>query len=188
MSNNEIQSAFVVDGKVFPTKKDANDYLRRPKITAALEGFIASNPSLVSWLVENQEGVEIAFDVGVIKRVTKTEAVKLEKALAAIVEAGNPAFDFVAKNSAAVLESFRWPSVKRMTSEEKDVAALEALVALANGNEELAQFVVANKDKILESFEAGKTKRQVSEKATAGLAAYRAEMKAKKDAAETAAE
>jgi hypothetical protein len=178
-----IQSAYVVDGKTFATKKEAQDYLRRPKITEALKAFISGNDDLVTWIVENQEGVEVAFETGTIKRVTKREQKDLEKALEAIKGANNPAFKFVADNAEAVASSFRWPSVKRMDDDAKAAAALEALVTLAGGNEGLAQFVVTNKDKVLNAFEAGKTKRQVSEKALSGLAAYHAEMKARKEAA-----
>jgi hypothetical protein len=181
--NATVQKAFVVDGKIFATQKEANDYLRRPKITEALNGFIKGNDGLVTYLVENQEQIEMAFEVGTIKRVTKSESAKLEKALAAIVEANNPAFDFVAKNSEAIASSFRWPSVKRMNDDEKATAALEAVTALTDGNADLAAFIIQNKDNILEAYEAGKQKRQVSQKAIDGLAAYRAEVAAKKAAA-----
>jgi hypothetical protein len=93
----------------------------------------------------------------------------------------------VVDNSEAVLDSFRWPSVKRMTDDEKAVAARNSLTALSEGNEDLANWIVANKDAVLEAFKAGIEKREVSPKASEALAAYRAKMAAEK-AAKAAAE
>lgn len=180
--DTKIQSAYVVDGQVFASKKEATDYLRRPQQKEAFEGFISDNDDLVTWLLDNQEGVEMAFEVGTIKRVTKTESNQLEKALTAIVEAGEPKFAFVADNHEAILTSFRWPSVKRMDENEKAEAAMAQLTQLLEGNEAVASFIITNKEKVMEAYAAGKQKRKVSQKAIDALAAYRAEAKARKEA------
>lgn len=187
MSNNtqfEIAQVFSVNGINFPTKAEAQDYLRRPLVTAALTVLAGKgNESLVDWLIENQEVVETAFESGTVKRVTKSESAKLNKALDAIVESGDKAFQFVIDNVDAVKDSFRWPSVKRMTEEEKALAAHNTLVA-ASGNEELAEWIITNKDKVIEAFKAGVTKREVSPKASEALAKYRADKAAEKAALE----
>lgn len=164
----------VADGTIFETKKEAEDYLRRPAITAALKSLVGDNVQLTDWLIANQEKVEVAFETGTIRRVTKADAKKLEAALAAIVEANDPKAKFLVDNVAAVRESFRWPTVKRMTDDEKAHAARNGLLAATENNESLVAFILENKEAILNAYEAGKVKREVSTKATEALAAYRA--------------
>lgn len=187
----ELRQVFTTpDGAQFDTKAEAMDYLRRPKILAALKALTAGNEELAEWLLENQETVECAFDTGTIRRVTKAEYAKLDKALEALKEIeGNTKIAFLQEHTAAIRESFRWPSVKRMNDEEKLAAAHTTLTEAAE-NEELASWILENKTEILEAYKAGVEKRQVSEKATAGLAAYRAKKaqeKAEREAAEAAA-
>lgn len=176
------------DGKQFDNRADALNYLRRPKITEALKKIDKITSELVEWLLTNQEQVEVAFEVGTIRRVTKVEHNKLSKALEALKEIqGNPKIAFLQENAAAIADSFRWPSVKRMDSAEKDVAARNTLVAVSEGNEDLANWIVANRTEILEAYEAGKEKREIPPKAAEGLAAYRAKKAAEKAEAEAAA-
>ena len=180
----ELRQVFTTpDGQTFDTKKEALDHLRKPKIKAAMSKVTGGNAELTDWLVDHQESVEMAFETGTIKRVTKSEHNKLAKALEAIAEAGDPKFAFVVDNKGAILDSFRWPSVKRMDEQEKAVAAKNTLVAASEGNEELADWVLANKDAILEAYQAGVEKRQVNPKAAEALAAYRAKKAAEKAAA-----
>ena len=188
--SNVIQAAFVVDGKVFASKEEAQNYIRRPKILAALNAVTGGNTELNEWLVENQERVEIAFESGTIKRVTKSESKKLADALdhIASVLADDKKAQFVVENIGAIKDSFRWPSVKRMSEEEKATAARNTLVAASEGNEELAQWIIENKTAILEAFQAGVEKRQVNPAAAEALAAYRAKKAAEKAAAAQAAE
>ena len=80
---------------------------------------------------------------------------------------------FLFENIEAVKDSFRWPKVKRMTAEEKAVAAKNTLMAASEDNAELSDWVIANEEKIIEAFAAGKEKREVSPQAANGLAAYR---------------
>lgn len=179
----ELKQVFETpDGQKFDTKAEALDHMRRPKILEALMSVTNNNDELSNWLLDNQELVEEAFDVGTIKRVTKSEKNKLEKALEAIKEAGNTKFAFVAENADAILESFRWPKVARMDSDEKARVAKESLAAASN--DEVAEWIIASKDKILEAYSAGKEKRKVSPKAQEALATYRAKKAIEKYAAD----
>lgn len=184
----ELKQVFTTpDGKMFETKKEAMDYLRRPKIEEALKKITDNNKELTDWLLDNQETVEMAFEVGQIRRVTKTEYNKLSKALDHMKSLSDPKLGFLQENAGAILDSFRWPSVKRMAEEEKTAAAKNSLVAASEGNEDLASWIIANKDAVLASYEAGKEKRELNPKAAEGLAAYRAKMAAEKAAKEAAA-
>jgi len=181
----ELRQVFTTpDGKTFDTKAEALNYLRKPKIKEAMSKVTGGNAELTDWLVEHQESVEMAFETGTIRRVTKSEHNKLAKALEALKEIqGNTKIAFLQENTGAILDSFRWPSVKRMDDAEKSTAARNSLVAASEGNEELADWVIANKDAILVAYEAGVEKRQVNPKAAEALAAYRAKKAAEKAAA-----
>ena len=184
----DVRQVFTTpDGKQFESRVEAVNYLRRPKIEAALKVVTENNVDLTKWLIENQETVEVAFEVGTIRRVTKVESKQLAKALAALKEVqGNPKLAFLQENADAIQDSFRWPSVKRMTEEEKSTAARNSLVAATDGNEELATWIIAKRDAVLEAYEAGKEKREINPKAQEALAAYRAKKAAEKAAAPTA--
>jgi hypothetical protein len=176
MSNqNEavITNVFSVGGRTFATKAEAMAFIRRPKILNALKLITKGKEDLANFLIDNQEGIEIAFETGTIKRVTKSEAGRLAKALAAVVEANDPHAKFIIDNAAAIQESFRWPSVKRMNPEEKLAAAQLSLMALTENNEGLTNWIITNKEAIIEAYTAGVEKRQISDKATEALAAYR---------------
>ena len=186
--SNVIQAAFVVNGVVFSSKEEAQNFIRRPAITAALNAVTEGNSELVEWLIANQESVEVSFEVGTIKRVTKQESKKLAEALdhVATVLATDKKAAFVVDNIGAIKDSFRWPSVKRMDDAEKATVARNSLIAVSEGNEELADWIVTNKEAILKAFQAGVEKRQVNPAAADALAAYRAKKKAEKEAAEAA--
>lgn len=179
----ELKQVFTTpDGKTFETKAEALNYLRRPKISEAMAKVTQNNKELTEWLVENQESVEMAFESGTIRRVTKSEHTKLSKALDALKEISNSKIAFLQDNAAAILDSFRWPSVKRMTEEEKVTAARNSLLAASEGNEELAAWIIEHREAILTAYEAGIEKRQVNPKAAEALAAYRARKAAEKEA------
>ena len=171
----QIQQAFVVNGQTFATKAEALNFVRRPLILAAMLVAVNNQEDVAEWLVDNQDTVESAFESGTIRRVTKSDYNKLEKALAEITSG------FLFDNSKAVLDSFRWPAVKRLTAEEKVEAAKTQLLQASN-NPELADYVVANSAAILEAYSAGVEKREVSPKAAAGLAEYQAKKRAEEDA------
>jgi hypothetical protein len=176
------------DGTTFDSKAEAQNHQRRPLIIAALKKTVGDNDELAGWLIDQRETVEDAFDAGTIKRVTKSETAKLGKALEALKELGDKRFAFITDNAEAVQLSFRWPSVKRMTDEEKATAARTALLAASDGNEELTDYVIEHKDAIFAAFDAGVEKRTVNPKAAEALAAYRATKAAEKAAAAEAAE
>jgi hypothetical protein len=205
MSQMELKQKFVleVDGKTltFDTKKEAQDFLRRPAIKAALANVTGGDASLSDWLIANQDSIEAAYDAGSIRRVTKVERNKLRKALDFILEShANVTKDkdgnitsvsnvdskaaFVIDNREALLESFRWPSVQRMKPEEKELATRNTLANLTDNDEKLVAWILANKDAILEAYQAGKEKRAVNPAAAEALAAYRAKKAAEKAAAE----
>lgn len=172
------------DGQHFDTKAEALDYLRRPKIQVALANVTGGNKELANFLLENMDDVKDAFDIGTIKRVTKSDKNKLKKALLALEEIDEPKIAFLRDNVEAIEKSFRWPSVPRMNDEEKAQKARDAFLQLSEGNEELADWCVENKDAILEAYQAGKEKRPVNPKAAQALAEYRAKKAAEKAAAE----
>lgn len=184
-----LQQMFVTpDGRQFATKTEAQDYLRRPKILEALEKLTEGNSELSAFIIDSEDAIRDAFDTGTIRRVTKAEQKKLEKAVEALKALENAPKDlaFLVDNATAVLESFRWPKVQRMKPEEKTLAAKNTLLALTDGNDDLCNWIIANQEAVLAAYEAGKEKRQVSEKATTALAAYReaqAKLKAEKAAA-----
>jgi len=179
--SQELRQVYTIGTMQFDTKAEALAFLRRPKIEAELVKITGGNKDLTTWLLDQQEAVEVAFEVGTIRRVTKSEHNKLAKAIEALkaIE-GNPKIAFLQDNAGAILDSFRWPSVKRMDEAEKNNAARNSLVASSEGNEELADWILANKDAVLAAYEAGKEKREVSTKATEALAAYRAKKAADK--------
>jgi len=182
----DIKQVYIIEGRQFETKAEAQDFLRRPKKVDAFKTFIAAGDNqdkIIDWLLDNQESVESAFEAGVIKRVSKSETKQLEVAFAEIAAAAAEGRAIDTKKARIVLDnietardSFRWPTVKRMNDEEKAAEALRQLTEVAEGNERLAQFVVENKDRVLESYAAGKPKREVSPQAAAGLQEYRERM------------
>jgi hypothetical protein len=69
--SNVIQSGFVTpDGKIFATKREAQQHLRAPLVLEALMKLTGKNADLAKWLQEKQEEIEIAFETGTIRRVT----------------------------------------------------------------------------------------------------------------------
>lgn len=189
---SQIQTGFVVDGQVFQTRALATAYLQRPAQLAALKAVTGNDVDLSNWLIDNKTAISDAFEAAKVKRVTKSEKNQLEKALNAVVEAAstNKHFLFIAENHKAILESFRWPSVKRGDESEQEATIRQAFIDLiGEDNLPLVDWVISNKEPILIALAAGEPKREVSPKATEALAAYRAKKaaeKAEKEAAEKA--
>jgi len=184
----EIMQTFrTPDGKFFDTKAEAQAHIRRPKVLAALLKLTDGKEDLANWLIENQEPVEVSFEVGTIRRVTKAERKKLEKAIEELkTQTGNPKLAFLVEHADVIGEVFRWPTVKRMTDAEKATVAKNTLMAASGNNAELSDWVIANKDGILAAYDAGIEKREVNPKAQEALAAYRAKKAQEKlDAAGT---
>jgi hypothetical protein len=168
------------DGQFFDTKAEAVDHMRRPKILAALKSVTDGNQELTDWLVDNRETVEMAFEIGTIKRVSKGEKKKLDKALDFLRDehAEDKKLAFLVENVEAIRSSFRWPKVNRMSPEQKKTAARNSLVAATDGNEEVADWILKNEEAILEAYKAGIEKREMPQKTLDALAAYRAKLAA----------
>lgn len=195
-----IKSGFQTpDGKIFDTKAEAQDYMRRPLKEAALNKLNGDNKELTVWMLENEEAIDATFESTKIQRVTKSEKNQLTKALeavtkthATVAEDGSvsnveKAFAFIIENAGAIADSFRWPSVKRGSEEEQAATIKAGFMALSGDNVELADWLIANKAAVLEAFQAGVVKREVNEKAATALAAYRAQKAAEKAEKEAAA-
>ena len=175
----EMKQAFVTaDGTVFDTKKEAQDYLRKPMVRAELMKLTNSNIELTDWLIENQETVEVSFESGTIRRITKADQKKLDKALEVIKEACLKGTEWLIENYKDL--DFKYKLVKRMDSVEKAAFIVNTLTIASSGNTDLANWVIAHKAELLECYAAGIQKRVISPKAVARLAEYRAKMAAEK--------
>lgn len=171
-----IQHGYFVNGQLFKTAKEASDFARRPQVEAAMLVLANNDADFAKFLVDNEDEIEAAFEVGTIARVTKSERTKLEKACDYIAETlkDDSKAAFVVANIQAVKDSFRWPAVKRLKPEEKAAAALEALAKLAD--ESVAQWLITNQEAVLAAYETGVEKRQAP--AGSGLQDYLAAKKA----------
>lgn len=174
MANTQIQAGFVADGKVFATRAEAVDFLRKPQIESALKVVAGGDANLAKFLSENEDEILKAFEAGVVARVTKAEKKRLMAALEELKTVVNPKLRFLQDNIEAVADSFRWPSVKRMSEEAKAAATLESLTKLANAN--AANWIVANRKQIENAYNAGIEKRAAPP--AGGLAEYLAAKKA----------
>lgn len=176
------------DGKIFESRAEAVEHMRRPHKTVAINKMNSNNVDLTNWILDNEDTIKDIYDANRIRRVTKSERKQLEKALAAVQASGEKAFAFITANAAALAESFRWPAVKRASEEEAAAKIREQFIELCGGpeNVSLAEWLIANKEQLLNAFEAGKEKKEINQKARDGLAAYRAEQQRKKAEADAA--
>ena len=184
----ELKQVFqAADGTTFDTRAEALSYMRKPKIEAALN-TLTKDPALTAWLIDNSKAIKNAFDTGTLRRITKSDAAKIAKAIEAIKEAKIKGTEFLIEIWPEI--DVKYKPVKRINDAEKEFAIRNSLQALEGGSEELAVWVITVKDAILEAYEAGVEKRQVAPAAAEGLAAYRAKKAAEKAAkeAEQAAE
>jgi hypothetical protein len=174
------------DGKSFDTRAEALNHMRRPEQLKVLTP-LCGQEKLAEWLIDKSEDIEAAFESGTVRRVKNSERKKLDKALEAVVKLfgeGNRDLSFLADNAEAAGNSFRWPSVKRLTDAEKAIAANDALMILTENNADLVAWIIEKKEDILAGYQAGVEKRQISEKALTGLANFRAKKAAEKAAEE----
>jgi hypothetical protein len=193
---NQIKQVFTTpDGSVFDTKEDALNHIRLPKIREALGVLTDGNEDLVSFLVENQEGVLSALDSGTIRRVTKQEKKKLLNVFNLIEEERIKGTEYLFEEMILdgrsyvlrdiLIDSWKWPKVSRMDDEEKRERMAESLSKLGDLTPEVIDWIIQKKEDISEAYDAGKEKREVSPKALAGLEEYRrrkAEEKAAREA------
>jgi hypothetical protein len=185
----ELKQKFVTeDGKQFDTRQEALVYVQKPHQIEAFNKLIPDNADFVEFLIERRDDIEGAFESTKIQRVTKAEKKQLEKALEAVKNTENKAFNFLIDNAAAIVNSFRWPSVQRMKPEEAEIQVKKALLEIfTEDNGEAVEWAFENKDAILEAYQAGVVKREINPKAQEALATWRAEQ-AKKKAAIAAAQ
>lgn len=166
------------DGTEFNTRAEAVDHNRRPKILEALSEVTEGNAELNQWLLDNQEQFEMAFEIGAIRRVSKGERKKLDKALEFINTMDNKEVEFIKEHTEAIRASFRHLAVKRMTPEERTLAAKNTFVAALEGNVEVAEWIIENREAIEKAFKAGRPVNPGLEKGGQALAAYHAARKA----------
>jgi len=145
------------DGTTFETAKEAHDYNRRPLIEAALRRVAGGDAGLTKFLFENSDEIQNAFEAGVVKRVTKAERKRISASMAYLKTINDGKLKFLQDNANAIVDSFRWPGVKRMNDEEKVAATKEALTALAD--EAAANWIIKNRDAIFNAYQAGVEKR-----------------------------
>lgn len=168
--SNEIQAVYAFNGVNYATAAEARDAMRTPLVKGALLRAVNGDAKFADFLFDSQDEITKAFEAGVIARVTKSEKKKLKAALVELKTLLNNKVRFLQDNADAILESFRWPSVKRMTEDEKSAATMAALVELADEN--AAKWIVANKAVIDAAYNAGIEKRAAPP--AGGLAEYQA--------------
>jgi hypothetical protein len=166
-----ITQAFVIDGKIFASKAEAQNYIRIPKITEALNIVTGDNTELTAFLIAHQEEISNIFSKDSVRRVTNKERADLVKALE-VIESG-----FLKDHADAIVASFKWPTVAKVSEEVRQAKIDSALTALFAGDAELVKWMRENSTEVLDAYAAGVEKREVSEKAAEGLAAYQARVK-----------
>ena len=169
----------------FESKQELIDHVRKPLVLEALTAISGSNADVAAFLLSAKEAILSVFEIGGIKRVTKSEHAKLAKALEYVAETlkDDPKAAFLLDNIGAVKSSFKWPTQTRMKEDEIATAAKNSLLALEGVTEELAAWVLNSKEAILEAYKAGLPKQTINEAAAAGLARYQAQKRAEKAAA-----
>ena len=169
--NMQLQKGVMTsDGKWFATVTEARDYLRKPLIQAALRKVAGGDQNLADFLLENDDEILKAFEAGTVARVTKAERNKIKKGLDYLVTIADPRLRYLQENADAILESFRWPSVKRLTPEQKVEETKKMLTAISDAN--AAAWIIANKDAIMSAYDEGVEKRPAP--GGDGLAKYQA--------------
>ena len=172
-------------GQFYETKAELLDAIRRPQVLEALGAIEGSNEGVANFLLDSKDAIEGAFAIGGIRRVTKSEHTKLDKALAHIAEVlkGDAKAEFVLTHADAIRQSFKWPTVTRMKEDEIAAAAKASVMAL-NANEAFATWVLNSREAITAAYKAGIVVPQVSEAAKLALEKHRAAKAAAKAEAE----
>jgi alpha-tubulin suppressor-like RCC1 family protein len=184
MSKLYTQVFTAFDGTTFSSKEGVEEYVKEKAVRNAL-GELTNDSKLIEFIVSNSDEIKNAFETGTVRRVTKKEKAALSAALDAAGSIDNAALGFLKEHGLAILASFKWPTVKQLSDEEKIATQVNALNSLTD-NEELTDWLIENKVKVIESLNAGVIKREITEQAKAGLARWRAEKAAAKAEAEAA--
>ena len=184
MSNSDLQKGYIYDNQIFPTLAAVEDYQRKPKVMAALKKLIDDTPS-EEWCYENRTTIIESFKVNNSRHFLKTEKAHLEKALKAVVAFGDVEFEdatmtgmqkdmaFLLEHWEQSLNTFKWPTVKKLPEEDQIVAVHAALNAIEGSSEELSTWIYENIEDLTVALDTAKVKREVSSKATDGLNKYR---------------
>lgn len=194
------------DGQLFATRAEAMDHMRRPEKIKAFNAINGNNADLTEWMLANEDAIQGVYESTKIQRVTKAEKAQLVKALDAVTKAHatvtpgaaegdapvvtnvEKAFAFIIENAAAIADSFRWPSVKRVSEEEQAASIRQGFLNMAGeDNAELVDWLISSKEAVLAAYDAGIVKKEVNPKAAEALAKYRADKAAEKAAKEAAA-
>jgi hypothetical protein len=149
------------------SQREVADIQRQPQVLGALK-VLVKDADTATWLLEKKEEILTALDSGASRRVTKQERKALKAALDK-VESG-----FLKDNADAIVESFKWPLVKRVAEEEQTAIVLGNLNVLTGDNADMSAWLVANKDSLVLAYDAGLVKRVVPASTTAALDEYRA--------------
>jgi hypothetical protein len=149
------------------SQREVADIQRQPQVLGALK-VLVKDADTAAWLLEKKEEILTALDSGASRRVTKQERKALKAALDK-VESG-----FLKDNADAIVESFKWPLVKRVAEEEQTAIVLGNLNVLTGDNADMSAWLVANKDSLVLAYDAGLVKRVVPASTTAALDEYRA--------------
>jgi hypothetical protein len=180
----EFKQVFMAeDGRIFESKADLIKSVGRPMVETAMKE-LGCDDELSAFLLDNEDEIKEIFEVGTIRRVTKSEYAKLDKAIVALKEIeGNKGIIFLQENASVIRDSFRWPTQRRLKPEEKLSIILANLNALTE-NGEVSNWIMENWENVEEAYKAGQVKRQISQKALDGLAAYRKKMAEEKEQSE----
>jgi len=172
------------DGKIFDTKAELVDYYRLPKVKAAFMVLAENDVELTTWLMANEDIIKSAFDTGTIRRITKADSKKIDKALDVIDDlyaTGNHKELAFLSEKRADLE-LKYKTQPRLKDEQKAKQAKDTLEVAAGETEGLADWCIDNRDAVLAAFEAGKIKRPVSPVASNALTEFRLKKAADKAA------
>jgi len=169
----------------FTSQQEAQEFIRKPKVLKALNELTKNNDVLTDWLYKNQEGIKTLYQSTQVRRVTKSERKALSDALDAVVAIANSdprfstAFSFLVTHADAIKQTFRWPTVTRMSKEDAE-KQLYINAADFAGSDMQGKWLIDNKDALLAAFGAGVEKRAVAPVAQAALAAYRQKQQERK--------
>jgi hypothetical protein len=148
---------------IFANKTDANYFLRRDKITAALKKVCGQRKELQDFLLEidNSNAIKNIFKkyknrtlVGKTKEKVFSNFEAAFEQLEEIVnnmEDENPPVDFLLQEKESIFYSFKF---KRLKEDERKAAILKDLTELTD-SAEAAQFILDNEEEIFQAWKAG---------------------------------
>jgi hypothetical protein len=172
MSSLLKQVVVAPDGTQFDNMKDAEEYLRKPKVIEALMDLTSIDEELSEWLYNQQELLEESFAVGSIRRFRKSDKKAYEKDLNTIKEKFQKELPWLAEHGLKI--NISWPKQRKIDETEKNTLIINSLAAARD--EETAKWCVENQTKLMEAFEAGKEKREAPKEGTQALFIHHTKM------------